>query len=68
MAVITVPAQDDADILGWTRESVEGSPVAAWLRPLFEVPGGICSFGSGVGLNPSLHIYSCTARIMNTNC
>ena len=37
MAVITVPAPDDADILGWTRESLEGSPVAARLRPLFEV-------------------------------
>jgi len=36
MAVVTVPVPSDDDILGWTRESLEGSPVAARLRPLFE--------------------------------
>ena len=36
MAVVTVPVPSDDDILGWTRESLEGSPVAARLRPLVE--------------------------------
>ena len=36
MSVVTVPVPSDADILGWTRESLEGSPVVARLRPLFE--------------------------------
>ena len=39
MSVVTVPVPSDADILGWTRESLEGSPVAARLRPLFESLG-----------------------------
>ena len=35
MPVVTVPVPNDADILAWTRESLEGSPVAARLRPGF---------------------------------
>ena len=34
MAVVTVPVPSDDDILGWTRESLEGSPVVARLRPV----------------------------------
>ena len=37
MPVVTVPVPNDADILAWTRESLEGSPVAARLRPLFDI-------------------------------